>query len=199
MCAKHSNTIPERYSAPDDLNSTDFAKEGQLCVLKREEHQQLNDLIRSDVLFDRGIMSLCIRSDVETLHDEISQCRLEMLRNANTITKRIDDMLDFISSKYVRLLNSIIHKQKVKMTRHIATIQMYDETYELSGNILLRVFLFRMKVLLSKIQKNLILAQHSKLCSKDSLHREYVVDLLSEIQMNKTEKRSVSLDRMLKI
>lgn len=199
MCTKHSDTIPERYSAPNDLNSTDFAKEGKLCALKREEHLELIDLIRSDVLYYRGFMSLCIKSDVEALHDEISQCRLEMLRKANTMRKRIDDTLDFISSKYVRLLNSSIHKQKVKMTRHIATIQMYDETYELSGNIPLRVFLFRMKVLLPKIQKNLILAQHSKLCSKDSLHREDVVDLLSEIQMNKTEKRSVSLDRMLKI
>lgn len=199
MCGKHSDTIPERYSAPNDLNSTDFAKEGKLCALKREEHLELIDLIRSDVLYYRGFMSLCIKSDVEALHDEISQCRLEMLRKANTLRKRIDDTLDFISSKYVRLLNSSIHKQKVKMTRHIATIQMYDETYELSGNIPLRVFLFRMKVLLPKIQKNLILAQHSKLCSKDSLHREDVVNLLSEIQMNKTEKRSVSLDRMLKI
>lgn len=197
--AKHSDIIFERYSTSDEPNCPDLAKEEKLCELKRKQHQEIIDLARSDVLFHRSVMSLCIRSDVETLHDEISQCRLEMLRKANTMRKRIDDMLDFISSKYVRLLNSITHKQKVKMTRHIATIQMYDETYELSGNIPLRVFLFRMKVLLPNIQKNLILAQHSRLCSKDSFHREKVVDLLSEIQMNKTEKRSVSLDRMLKI
>lgn len=197
--AKHSDIIYERYSTSDEPNCPDLAKEEKLCELKRKQHQEIIDLARSDVLFHRSVMSLCIRSDVETLHDEISQCRLEMLRKANTMRKRIDDMLDFISSKYVRLLNSITHKQKVKMTRHIATIQMYDETYELSGNIPLRVFLFRMKVLLPNIQKNLILAQHSRLCSKDSFHRENVVDLLSEIQMNKTEKRSVSLDRMLKI
>lgn len=197
--AKHSDIIYERYSTSDEPNCPDLAKEEKLCELKRKQHQEIIDLALSDVLFHRSVMSLCIRSDVETLHDEISQCRLEMLRKANTMRKRIDDMLDFISSKYVRLLNSITHKQKVKMTRHIATIQMYDETYELSGNIPLRVFLFRMKVLLPNIQKNLILAQHSRLCSKDSFHRENVVDLLSEIQMNKTEKRSVSLDRMLKI
>lgn len=197
--AKHSDIIYERYSTSDEPNCPDLAKEEKLCELKRKQHQEIIDLARSDVLFHRSVMSLCIRSDVETLHDEISQCRLEMLRKANTMRKRIDDMLDFISSKYVRLLNSITHKQKVKMTRHIATIQMYDETYELSGNIPLRVFLFRMKVLLPNIQKNLILAQHSRLCSKDSFHRENVVDLLSKIQMNKTEKRSVSLDRMLKI
>lgn len=194
--AKHSDIIYERYSTSDEPY---LAKEEKLCELKRKQHQEIIDLARSDVLFHRSVMSLCIRSDVETLHDEISQCRLEMLRKANTMRKRIDDMLDFISSKYVRLLNSITHKQKVKMTRHIATIQMYDETYELSGNIPLRVFLFRMKVLLPNIQKNLILAQHSRLCSKDSFHRENVVDLLSKIQMNKTEKRSVSLDGMLKI
>lgn len=197
--AKHSDIIYERYSTSHEPNCPDLAKEEKLCELKRKQHQEIIDLARSDVLFHRSVMSLCIRSDVETLHDEISQCRLEMLRKANTMRKRIDDMLDFLSSKYVRLLNSITHKQKVKMTRHIATIQMYDETYELSGNIPLRVFLFRMKVLLPNIQKNLILAQHSRLCSKDSFHRENVVDLLSEIQMNKTEKRSVSLDRMLKI
>lgn len=197
--AKHSDIIYERYSTSDEPNCPDLAKEEKLCELKRKQHQEIIDLARSDVLFHRSVMSLCIRSDVETLHDEISQCRLEMLRKANTMRKRIDDILDFISSKYVRLLNSITHKQKVKMTRHIATIQMYDETYELSGNIPLRVFLFRMKVLLPNIQKNLILAQHSRLCSKDSFHRKNVVDLLSEIQMNKTEKRSVSLDRMLKI
>lgn len=197
--SKHSDIIYERYSTSDEPNCPDLAKEEKLCELKRKQHQEIIDLARSDVLFHRSVMSLCIRSDVETLHDEISQCRLEMLRKANTMRKRIDDMLDFISSKYVRLLNSITHKQKVKMTRHIATIQMYDETYELSGNIPLRVFLFRMKVLLPNIQKNLILAQHSRLCSKDSFHRENVVDLLSKIQMNKTEKRSVSLDRMLKI
>lgn len=197
--AKHSDIIYERYSTSDEPNSTDLAKEEKLCELKRKQHQEIIDLTRSDVLFHRSVMSLCIRSDVETLHDEISQCRLEMLRKANTMRKRIDDMLDFISSKYVRLLNSIIHKQKVKMTRHIATIQMYNETYELSGNIPLRVFLFRMIVLLPKMQKNPILAQHSKLCSKDSLNREVVVDMLSAIQMNKTEKRSVSPYHMLKI
>lgn len=197
--AKHSDIIYERYSTSDDPNSTDLEKEGTLCKLKRKQHQEIIDLIRSDVLFHRGFMSLCIMSDVETLHYEISQCRLEMLRKANTITKRIDDMLDFISSKYASVLNKIIHKQNVKMTRHIAKIQMYEETYELSGNIPLSYFLFRMKVLLTKIQRNPILAQHSRLSLNDSFNREAVVDLLSEIQMNKTEKRSVSLDRMLKI
>lgn len=60
-----------------------------------------------------------------------------MFRKVNIMRKCIDDMLDFISFKYVCLLNSIIYKQKVKMIRYIVIIQMYDEIYELLGNILL--------------------------------------------------------------
>lgn len=199
MCPKHTDIIYERYSAPDDLNSTDLEKERKLCVLKGKQHQEIIDLIRSDVLFCRSFLSLCIRSDVETFHNEISHCRSKMLRKAKTIKIRIDEGLDYISSKYKSMLNKNIHKQKVKMIRHIAKIQMYEEICEQSGNRPLRSFLFRMKVLLPKIQKNPILAQHSQLCLNASLNREDVIDLLSKIQMNETEKRHVSIDRMLKI
>lgn len=76
---------------------------------------------------------------------------------------------------------------------------MYEEKYELSGNIPLRCFKFRMNILHSKLQKRHILVQHSQLCFNDTLNREDVVDLLSKIKMNETKERSISVDRMLKI
>lgn len=120
ISAKHSDIIYERYNVSVDLKSTDLQKERNVCVLKREHQQELIDFIRSDVLFYRRFLLLCIRSDVETFHNEISHCRSEMLRKAKTIKIRFDDILDSISSEYGSLLNKIILKQKVKMIRHIA-------------------------------------------------------------------------------
>lgn len=199
MSAKHSDIIYERYNVSVDLKSTDLQKERNVCVLKREHQQELIDFIRSDVLFYRRFLLLCIRSDVETFHNEISHCRSEMLRKAKTIKIRFDDILDSISSEYGSLLNKIILKQRVKTIRHIAKMQMYEEKYELSGNIPLRCFKFRMNILHSKLQKRHILVQHSQLCFNDTLNREDVVDLLSKIKMNETKERSISVDRMLKI
>lgn len=71
MSAKHSDIIYERYNVSVDLKSTDLQKERNVCVLKREHQQELIDFIRSDVLFYRRFLLLCIRSDVETFHNEI--------------------------------------------------------------------------------------------------------------------------------
>lgn len=71
MCIKYFDIIFERYSVFNDLNSIDFVKEGKLCVLKWEEYLEFIDLIWSDVLYYRGFMLLCIKSDVEVFYDEI--------------------------------------------------------------------------------------------------------------------------------
>lgn len=71
MCVKYFDIIFERYSIFNDLNSIDFVKEGNLCVLKWEEYLEFIDLIWSDVLYYRGFMLLCIKSDVEVFYDEI--------------------------------------------------------------------------------------------------------------------------------
>lgn len=71
MCVKYFDIIFERYSVFNDLNSIDFVKERNLCVLKWEEYLEFIDLIWSDVLYYRGFMLLCIKSDVEVFYDEI--------------------------------------------------------------------------------------------------------------------------------
>lgn len=199
LCITHPESVHESYYEYGEHNDTDLAKEKRLYEKKRRQYQTNINFIRSDVLFYRRVLLVHIKRDVEICRERISNCRSKMLKKVNNVRCRVDGVVDSTSCKYKATLIQNIQNQRVKMIRHIANVQIYENRFEQSANIPVPSFLLLMKVLLPKVQKIPIFAQDSQLCLNDSINKEVVVDLLSSIQMSETKKRHVSVEHTLKI
>lgn len=197
LCITHPESVHESYYEYGEDNDTDLAKERNLYEEKRKQHQTNINFIRSDVLFYRRVLLVHIKGDVGICRESISNCRSKMLKKVNKVRWLVDDVVDSESCGYRVILIQNIQNQRLKMIRHIAKVQIYENRYEQSANISVRSFLLLMKVLLPKVHKTPIIGQDSRLCFHDSINNEVVVDLLSSIQMSETKKRHVSIEHTL--
>lgn len=155
---------------------------------KKQQHDGNFHSIRSEALSYRNIILGDIKSDFKTCHTKCSVFQIEMVKKAERIKQRLDNLLSGLDVTHRCL------RQKKELIRHLASLRIYEDRYVQSA-------LSPLQFLLAKKDQNLYihLPLHSgRFLMTRSLNKDEVMKSLCEIKILGSEKRSVGNNRLFK-
>ncbi|XP_062611075.1 uncharacterized protein LOC134272913 [Saccostrea cucullata] len=98
-----------------------------------------------------------------------------------------------VKDSYRHFMIHRLQQQKIKINRHIASIEIYEHRYEKSIKTAVKFLVFLKKALVPKIKDTLNLTQHALLYLTEEIITDDVVEFLSEIQVAQKQVRDEDL------
>ncbi|XP_061171111.1 uncharacterized protein LOC133180656 [Saccostrea echinata] len=147
-------------------------------VISRKLNRKTNHNIRSETLYNSFFLLADIKSDMKTFHKEIFYRQSEMSSKAQRLKDLIDTVICDVKNK----------QQKKQMIKQLTSIEKYEHISQQSLNRQVKFLFFLKKTSVPKVDITSYCIQHAH--SKD-INMEYMVKLLSEIQIIETGKRQV--------
>ncbi|XP_065927692.1 uncharacterized protein [Magallana gigas] len=220
ICVRHPNKVYGKYCEPCQVPVCDSCSEHKpqvfrishfnrqseqknLHVLvglketyrkKQQQHRGTIHTIRSEALFYRPFLLTGAKDDFKTYHTEFSNCHSEMLKKAQKLKRRLDNVLHNFDFKHRCL------KRKEKMKTYLTSIQSYEYSYEQSSNTSVKFLLFMKRRCLPQIQHSPCVPHHtSQLAMTKSFNKEDVMESLSGIKLTERRQRGVGNEHLLKL
>lgn len=162
---------------------------------KRRQHRTLSSMLKSDVLFNRNILFLEIKTDYE-----VSQ-QTNSILNSNLMSRavRLKCFIDKMSFCYNNLIVKKYYKRNVKINRYIVNIQWYEETFEQLAARPVQFLSFSHNRRFSKILDKPQFGKHQQVSITESINKKDVIKILSGVQIKEGIKRNVTNEHMLKV
>ncbi|XP_056003826.1 uncharacterized protein LOC130049806 isoform X2 [Ostrea edulis] len=168
---------------------------------KRQQHREIIDNIRSEILYNCRVFLAGIQTDIQTCPPQICHRQSQMSTKAKRLKSLIDTAVCDVKIRYRGLLIDRIQQQKRKMNRHLTHIQNYENRNEQSANRAVQFLLFIKTSRVPQIKDTPNLPQHLLLSLTEGFNIDDVSQLLRgipEIQMT-TGKRQVGIDECVKL
>lgn len=180
----------EKFNQEQEIYVRDPNNVRTVCRIKQQQLERTIFTIRSEALFYRPVLLTDIKSDVKICLSECSKYQSELLSFDKKLKNCIDNSQSGFKFKH-RCLN-----QKMKMTIHLTRIQRYEQIYEQSAINPVQFLLLKKTACLCQIN----LAYHtSKHAMTESLNKNDVKELLTDIYITQKERRHSGNDRFLKL
>nr|XP_034321037.1 uncharacterized protein LOC117687863 [Crassostrea gigas]XP_034321038.1 uncharacterized protein LOC117687863 [Crassostrea gigas]XP_034321039.1 uncharacterized protein LOC117687863 [Crassostrea gigas] len=220
FCVRHPRQVYRKYcehcqvplcdSCSEDNSHTFkscFFGKGQHTILdiqgayetKRQQSKLTINTIKSEAFFSGYVLMPGIKADIKTCRTEISHYQPHMLKKSQKMKNIIDSMqIDFMYNVFCT--SDIKHRwleQRRRLLRLILRLQRYIHIYEQSEKSPHQFLLYIKTIHLSCISQ---IPQHSsQLSMTESLNKEKVMELLSEIQITKRDNRCIENNFLLKL
>lgn len=164
---------------------------------KRQRHKETIHMIKSATLFSRSALLSKIEPDFKKTREKFSFYQSEILPKAMTLTHLVYKvMFDLLNNVFCDF--DIKHrclKQSINMTRHLASIQRYENLYEQSAVQPIEYLSSTKKpyncIQLTKHTSNHLMTQ--------AINEEMVTQLLDPTELRQSEKRCVKNEDLLKL
>lgn len=205
LCMTHPGKAYKKYCERCELpvcNRCRKHRNHRQVVLKKaykikfKQYKAVIHTIRCDTLFSRYVLQGNIKAEVKTVQTYFSLYQSELSAKAETLKNIVEYVL-------FNLLNNVFcdfdfkHrclKQKFKLSRRLARIQIYEYKYEQSATCSVISRLWK-KIVIPKICLKL---HTSKLSVTDLLHKKGVIDTLCKIKIG-GGKRHIGNECLLKL
>ncbi|XP_056004133.1 uncharacterized protein LOC125661055 isoform X2 [Ostrea edulis] len=152
--------------------------------IKRQQHRGIIDNIRSETLYNCGVLLARIQTDIKTCPPQICHRQSLLMSTKAQKLKNVINTVVCDVKRYRGLLIDRIQHQKRKMSRHLTHIQNYEDRYEQSANRAVQFLLF---IKTSRVPQ-----------MKDTPNLPQLLRGIPEIQMT-TAKRHVEIDECVKL
>ncbi|XP_061171126.1 uncharacterized protein LOC133180675 [Saccostrea echinata] len=207
-CARHPDNMYVEYCDSCELPACFQCTEHRnhkILDIKRayeENRQQFRvniQKIRSDTIYNNCFHLTGIKTDIKTCQTEISKHQSKMSTKAQRLNNIIDTVICDVKARYKYLCITRLQQLIRKMSRHLASIENYEDSFEQSANRPVKFLLFLKKTRLPKTKDTPNLLQHITLSLTEETNIEVLVKLLIEIRIIETGKRQVRNECVLKL
>lgn len=199
ICTRHPSNDYTKYCEPCELpvcfHCTEHSEHKKLDVRtaiesKQQQHNKKIHFVRSQGLFYLNILLKEIKCDVKICQTDFVLFQQKMLTKAQGLKNRMSYV-----SRGVDLKHSCL-KQKVKMNRHLANLQIYELVYEQSALCPVKLLSTVKKIRIPKIHLTL----HTSLLSMtEPLNIKGLIESITGIRFSKRDKRRVENECLLKL
>lgn len=162
---------------------------------KRRICRHFSSMLKSDVLFNRKILFLKIKTDYEA-----SQ-QIHSIFNSDLISRavRLKCIINKMSCYYNNLIVKKYYERNVKIKRYIAYIQWYEHTFEQlatkPGQFLSYLHNKRFTKMLDKPH----FGKHQQVSITESINKKDVTEILSAVHIKEGKKRNATNEDLLKV
>lgn len=150
--------------------------------------------IRSEDLFYRRAMLTRIKPDFEECKNDLSIIQLQMLKKAEKMKSRLDDLLIHKGISIIRILKKKLLWQKIDLKDTLRIKENFENIYEQSSLMPLQFIALKQTFMFC----NSDFPSHVKLSMNDSLNKNYIANLFSN-QIKDRRKRGVRNDFLLEV
>lgn len=164
---------------------------------KQKRLKEIIHIIKSTTFFQRSALMTKINSDFKTFNNVVDHCKSDILCTA----MKLKDIIDYVTYDFMNNVFCDIDtehrclKQKIKMIKHLARIQSYENMHVQSAMKPIQ-FLWSK----NKHPRTMTLKNHtSKLSMSQTINKEMVTQLLTQIELKQWGKRLVENEDLLKL